>query len=126
MILADTHAFVWWSHDRKQLSTNAKKALASADQILISAITGWEIALLAAKGRLVIGADPLIWIIEALARTRIEVVPLPLETAVRSVGLRQLRDPGDQIIVATAMDLSLPLVTKDDRIRRSGLVETVW
>lgn len=126
MIVADTHAFIWWAHDRNQLSVKAERTLEAADRILISAITGWEIALLVSKGRLDIGADPLIWILEALARTHVEVVPLPLEAAVRSVELQQLRDPGDQMIVATAMDLGLPLVTKDQRIRDSGLVATIW
>ncbi len=105
MIVADTHAFIWWAHDRDELSTTALTALESADQIVVSAITGWEIALFVEKNRLTISADPLIWIMEALARTRIEVIPLPLEAAVRSVELRQLRDPADQMIVATAMDL---------------------
>lgn len=126
MIFADTHAFIWWAYDRNELSKTAKAALESADQILISAASGWEIGLLVQKDRLWIGADPLIWIMEALARTRIEVIPLPLEAAVRCVELRGLRDPADQMIVATARDLGVPLVTKDKRIRDSGLVETIW
>jgi len=126
MIVADTHAFIWWAHDRNELSKTAKAALKSADQILISAITGWEIALLVEKDRLWVGTDPLIWITDALARTQIEVVPLPIDAAVRSVQLRQLRDPADQMIVATALDLGLSLVTSDKRIRDSGLIETIW
>jgi len=35
------------------------------------------------------------------------------------------RDPADRLIVATARALDLPLLTRDDAIRRSGLVR-LW
>lgn len=37
-----------------------------------------------------------------------------------------LTDPWDRFIVATALMLQAPLVTRDGAIQRSGLVETVW
>ena len=47
--------------------------------------------------------------------------------AVRAAELRDsLRDPADCMIAATAIVHRAPLVTKDDRIRASGLVETIW
>jgi PIN domain nuclease of toxin-antitoxin system len=126
VIVADTHTFLWWGGARRLLSQAARDALGSADRIVISAITGWEIGMLVSKRRLSLEADPFTWIRDTLERTRIEVVPLQLETAVRAAEYQQLRDPADQQIVATALDLGVPLVTKDDRIRRSGLVETIW
>ena len=126
MIVADTHTFLWWSDERHLLSQTAYDALLSADRIVISAMTGWEIGILVAKRRLAFETDPLTWIRRTLERMHIEVVPLPLEVAVRSTELQQLRDPGDQMIVATAPHLGVPLVTKDDRIRRANVVETIW
>src|SRR4051794_8124710 len=35
-------------------------------------------------------------------------------------------DPADRLIVATALHHGAPLVTKDEAIRRSALVQTVW
>jgi PIN domain nuclease of toxin-antitoxin system len=35
-------------------------------------------------------------------------------------------DPADRLIVATALIEGATLVTRDGRIRRSALVETVW
>src|SRR5512144_1452967 len=37
-----------------------------------------------------------------------------------------LRDPWDRLIVATAMALALPLVTRDGAIKGANLVETLW
>ena len=36
------------------------------------------------------------------------------------------RDPADRLIAATARSRSIPLVTADERIRRSPLVKTIW
>jgi len=36
------------------------------------------------------------------------------------------RDPADRLIVATAIEYGVPLVTKDDLIRRANVVETIW
>jgi PIN domain nuclease of toxin-antitoxin system len=35
-------------------------------------------------------------------------------------------DPADRLIVATAIVHRAPLVTKDQRIRAAGVVETLW
>ena len=37
-----------------------------------------------------------------------------------------LRDPMDSLIAATALTHGVPLVTKDERIQRSGVVATIW
>jgi PIN domain nuclease of toxin-antitoxin system len=35
-------------------------------------------------------------------------------------------DPADRMIVASALSLGAPLVSKDERIKRSGVVQTIW
>lgn len=55
------------------------------------------------------------------------VLPVTLDVAVRAVELHEiLRDPVDCLIAATALAHNAPLITKDDRIRTSGVVETIW
>ena len=44
--------------------------------------------------------------------------------AVRRVSRREVPDMPDRIIAATALDLKLPLVTADGRIRASSVVHT--
>jgi len=98
----------------------------TADRIAISAVTAWEIGMLVAKRRLDLEADPLTWMIDTLDRTGIDVIPLSFEAAMRAAELQQLRDPADQQIVATALELGAPLVTKDRRIRDANVVKTIW
>lgn len=61
MIVLDTHALIWWVNGDKQLSAKARKAieteLSSEGQVIISAISAWEIAMLVAKGRLALTMD---------------------------------------------------------------------
>ncbi len=45
MILLDTHVWVWWAAEPKKLSARARKAVESAEEIGVSAISPWETAL---------------------------------------------------------------------------------
>ena len=38
MIVLDTHAWVWWATESKQLSVRARRAIAESDEIGISVI----------------------------------------------------------------------------------------
>ncbi|MGM0413018.1 MAG: type II toxin-antitoxin system VapC family toxin, partial [Pseudomonadota bacterium] len=56
MIVLDTHALLWWVNGTPRLSQPALEAIeqelqADDGEILISAISAWEIALLVEKGR---------------------------------------------------------------------------
>lgn len=54
----------------------------------------------------------------------------PLDVAVAdvytSIPRDVLTDPWDRFIVATAVALAIPLVTRDGAIQAAQLVETIW
>ena len=54
------------------------------------------------------------------------VLPLTPQIAVAATAFPEFRDPADRLIAATALTHGVPLVTKDERIQRSGVVATVW
>ncbi|MDQ1303153.1 MAG: Ribonuclease VapC, partial [Pseudomonadota bacterium] len=58
----------------------------------------------------------------------LKVLPITADIAVRAGTLAEALpgDPADRIIIATALDEQLRLATGDARIRKSGLVETIW
>jgi PIN domain nuclease of toxin-antitoxin system len=125
VIVLDTHAWIWWVGDRSLLSRRAFDVLMTEPDRAVSTISCWEIAMLVAKGRLTLDRDPLTWFHAAIdSGTR--VLPLALEISAHAPTLRGIRDPSDQLIIATALHHRAPLVTKDQRIRDSGLVETIW
>jgi PIN domain nuclease of toxin-antitoxin system len=117
-LLLDTHALVWLMFGEKRLGSRAKDEIAQAadaDNLLVSAITPWEIALLVSKKRIDLQRDPLEWITAALSLPGIRLAPLEPEIAVASTRLpfEMHPDPADRILVATARQLGATLVTAD-------------
>lgn len=82
--------------------------------------------MLVEKKRIMLERDVLEWLRDAIENTGAEVLPLTPEIAVASTALGDLRDPSDRLIAATALTHGVPLVTKDERIQRSGVVATIW
>ena len=128
MIIADTHSWIWWISSPSKLGVRARRALESAPEIGICAISCWELAMLVAKGRLGLDREVLVWIKQALARPRMNLLPLSPEVAVGAAGLvgELNADPADRIIAATALRQRAQLVTKDRRMRDYKKLHTVW
>ena len=83
--------------------------------------------MLVQHGRLDFDRPVLTWVRQALALPRVTMLELTVERAVTAATLDTLHgDPADRMIVATAMSLRAPIVTKDRAIRRCDGVRTVW
>jgi PIN domain nuclease of toxin-antitoxin system len=128
VIVLDTHVWLWWaSAVEDALSPAAARAIESAVQIGIPAVSCLEIAQHERRGRMTFDREISRWFAQALGRDRVRLLPLTPEIAVVAAGLSwSHRDPMDRVIVATAIVHRAPLVTKDDRIRRFQGVATIW
>lgn len=109
-----------------RLSARARKAIETADAVAVAAISTWEVAMLASRGRVVLDRPPLLWMTVALARDRTALLPLTAEIAARSVALAMHGDPADRLILATAEVHGLRLVTKDPALRAAALKRSIW
>lgn len=132
MIVLDTHALIWWVNGTDDLSTSAKrainKALSNDEEVIVSSITAWEIAMLISHGRLVLSMDVDTWLNEVAQIDGVSFLPIDNEIGVKSTILpgEFHKDPADRMIVATARKLSAPLVTADKKIRDYPHVKTIW
>lgn len=133
MIVLDTHVLIWWVSEDAQLSESARKALANeqADangQILVSAITAWEIAMLQQRGRLALSMELDEWLLAVESIDRLSVVPVSTRIAVQSTRLPGTfhKDPADRIIVALAREWNVSLLSADDKIRHYAHVRSIW
>lgn len=128
MILLDTHAWIWWTDDPSKLSVKAAKAVQSADVIGVSAMSCWELGMLVAKGRLTLDRDVEVWVDQALKQPKVRLMPLSPRIALKSTrpGEGFHGDPVDRILVATATEHGIPLVSKDHRIAGFQGVKVVW
>lgn len=127
MIVIDTHVLLWWANSPHLLSKAADEAVTNADVVAVSAMTAWEIAVLHRRHRIEMPAAPLPWIRDLEERRNLRILPVVIEIATLAASVHEiLRDPMDSLIVATALTYGIPLVTKDERIQRSGVVATIW
>lgn len=125
MIVIDTHVLIWAVQDDRRLGEQSRKIIdemTRQSRILISAITPWEIAMLAEKGRIALGDDVGRWIDKVIALPGVQVAPLEVSIAVGSVRLPGdfHADPADRMIVATARFHQVPLMTADQAILDYG------
>jgi len=129
--VGDTHAIGWFLTDDPKLSPRAKgvfkDADRGADQIVVPGIVLAEMVYLVE--RLKIAEVLLERLLELVAAGRAYVLaPLDEGTiaALRRIPRAAVPDMPDRIIAATALQLGLPLITRDEAIRRSGVVPVVW
>jgi len=129
VILLDTHALVWAVAESRQLSRPALAAVRKARKdggLAIAAVTLWELAMLLARGRIQTYGT-----LEASLRMLVEGVTIrPLTAEIAALATQfpddYPRDPADRLIGATARAEGLALVTRDEGIRRSPLLKTIW
>jgi PIN domain nuclease of toxin-antitoxin system len=129
VILLDTHVLFWALDDSPRLSRAAASAIRRArlkDNLSISAITLWELASLLAKGKIQ-GFGTLEGSLRLLTQ-KVKVWPITVEIAALAAEFPSdySRDPADRIIGATARAEGMTLITRDENIRRSPLLKTVW
>ena len=130
-LLLDTHILVWYQTVPQQLRKQQLSVLRSAEQrgeeLAISSMSLWEIAMLVRRGRLQIHRPVGDWLREIENSPRIVVLPVTAQVALESVQFEDPfpKDPTDRIIAATAFCLGLSLVTSDERIRENAPVPVI-
>lgn len=121
MILVDTHVLLWLAEDHPRLGRRAvlrMDAALRADELLVSAISFWEVAMLAAKGRIGLEMSS-----TELRRRSLEQgiheVPVDGAVAIAAAELPRFHgDPADRLIVASALSREAQLVTADRALLR--------
>jgi PIN domain nuclease of toxin-antitoxin system len=131
VILLDTHALIWWVEDGGKLSQRAAAAIVGHGPALVSPISFWEIAVLVERQRLAVDRDLTRWTRDLLDGGNVQLAELTAFAAVAAARLPDFHgDPADRFIYASARELDVMLVSKDERIsayaQRHGDVEVVW
>jgi PIN domain nuclease of toxin-antitoxin system len=129
VILLDTHALVWLANEPAKLSRKATDAIRHASQeggLGISAMTLWELAWLAAHGRLALTGTVEAFIERIASKTAIHPITVKVAVLANQWPATYSQDPCDRLIGATALDLGCALVTKDRNIRASKQLKTIW
>jgi PIN domain nuclease of toxin-antitoxin system len=116
-LLLDTHVVHWWSAEPDRISGPARRVLKAADELLIAAVSWYELAWLADRQRIVLDVPIRSWLGDLCAQVRTLGLTPGIADSAASLPSSFPRDPMDRIIYATAIEHGLKLVTKDGAIK---------
>ena len=122
-LLLDTHVVLWSATEPDRLEPGVRKVLEDGSQeVLVSVVSAWEIAIKQSLGKLVLPRPAEEWFPDVLRRTGFEVAELGLAAALRVRALPwHHRDPFDRMLVAQALEEGYTLVTHDDALVPYGV-----
>jgi len=126
-LLLDTCTFLWLTGGGRKLSPPAASAIANpSNDVLLSAVSVWEIALKYRAGKLPL-PEPPDRLIPARRQTRgITSLDFDEDSALQVLRLPALhRDPFDRMLISQAIAHSLAIVTPDRSITQYP-VRIVW
>ena len=117
ILLLDTHVVLWWQRDDRRLNQAARRAIALADVVFVSAVSGWEASIKLTLGRLRLD-EPF-----GLTIATDDFTELPV-TIAHTTRLQQLpphhTDPFDRMLAAQALTERATLVTHDRQLEPYG------
>jgi PIN domain nuclease of toxin-antitoxin system len=126
--LADTVAIVRHLRSHPALGPEAREILRQADDglhhVFISAITLLEVLYLAEAGRIDVPLPELVSVVSS--SSNYEIVPVDVDVVLAAMDIDDVPDLHDRIIVATAVHLSVPILTGDSVVTTSRHIETIW
>lgn len=131
-LVTDTHALLWFINKSSRLSEAARTAMRTAEDtgsaIYVPAISIVEIRYLVEKGTFTEADYGKVIIALKDDATALALAPLNLDVAeaLAQIPRATVPDMPDRIIAATALALKLPLVSKDEEIRKLTNVTILW
>ena len=125
--VTDAHTIIWYFIDDPRLSQNARQAFdetIAAGVIIIPTIVLAEIMYISQKGRISITFEETFSYLEMYENFRVAALEIDILKVAASID-RDL-EMHDKLIVATALYFNAHLITKDEQITQSKIVNTVW
>lgn len=115
-LLIDTHVLLWSATAPAKLAPGVRGLIEEgANEVRVSTVVFWEIALKQSLGKLDLPRPAEIWVPEVLRRTGFEGADVSVAAALR---VRQLpwhhRDPFDRLLIAHALEDGYTIVTRDE------------
>lgn len=114
-LLLDTHVVIWAVERPLLLSQTARKALEDpSNDLVVSAVTIWEIAIKVGLNKLVLSSPYRQWMNQALSDLGATALPITVEYADAQSSLpNHHRVPFDRLLIAQAQFENIPLVSSD-------------
>lgn len=115
-VILDTHVVHWWSAEPERVSKPAREALEEAPELLVAAISWYELAWLARRERIVLDVPVRSWLEDLGSNLRTIGGTTAIADTASALPRSFPGDPADRLIYATAIEHGAKLVTKDRAI----------
>jgi PIN domain nuclease of toxin-antitoxin system len=113
-ILLDTHVFLWMQTEPERLGEQLPAVEDMRNELLVSAVVSWEIAIKYALGRLPLPEHPQRYVPARLRAIGAEALAVEHTHALAVADLPMLHgDPFDRLLVAQARALDVQILTAD-------------
>jgi PIN domain nuclease of toxin-antitoxin system len=126
-LLLDTCTFLWIITGDETLSDTAKRVYLEEDnEVYLSTVSEWEIALKYSIGRLELPTSPQAYVPEQREKHGIRVLTLDEISSLNVGNLEMIhKDPFDRMLVSQAIINGYPIMTPDEMVRRYP-IHTIW
>lgn len=117
-LLLDTHVLLWFVSDPGKLRSEAREIIEDgSNDIFVSVVTAWEVAIKQSVGKLDLPEPAETWVPKVLKASGLEVLDVDLRSTLRTRGLPwHHRDPFDRLLVAQALEHGFTLCSRDARL----------
>lgn len=122
--ILDTHIWLWWIADPERLTRPYIDLITDQrNELFLSAVSTWEIAIKYGLGRLVLPEPPDRFIPPRLQRDGIVALPISVAHTLEVASLpSHHKDPFDRLLVAQARVEQIPIVTTDQEFQKYDVV----
>jgi PIN domain nuclease of toxin-antitoxin system len=121
-MILDTCALLWLASGDKKLSRATLKEINEVSAVYVSAISGFEVAIKVAKGKLKLPRPPQEWFEKIIEHHGLTVLSLELNVCIAAAQLPPIHeDPCDRFIIAAAKLHNLTVVTTDEQFEKYGV-----
>jgi PIN domain nuclease of toxin-antitoxin system len=125
--LLDTGVWLWSVGKPSRISRNARDVMAdSRNDVFLSAVTSWEVAIKAASGKLHLPEPPDLFVPRRMAAQGLRPLAVSHEHSLAVFGLPpHHRDPFDRLLIAQAKVEEMTLISADRMFDRYP-VRLLW
>lgn len=126
-LLLDTSVFLWMYFDeKKNLTSKALKKIEQEENLLLSAVSIWEIAIKYSSGKLKFDTNPKYWIDQTLREMGVSILAIHTRHLLEVSDLPfHHKDPFDRLLICQSKVEKIPLLSSDN-IFKEYKVEIIW
>ena len=125
--ITDTHSLVWYFTEDPRLSKKALKAFEGTIKegtVVVPAVVLAEIMYIAKRGKIALTFEETLKKIEEYEN--FGIAPLDIDILKTADRIETDMEMHDKLIVATALYCEAKLITRDEQIKKAGIVPVVW